>query len=77
MRTVPPKTAVHAEHVQVHSVKQVHALHQIFTAALKPFSKLSVLLLVRLQMLHIGRNVSSDPSKVIHSAHFVLEEVRT
>jgi hypothetical protein len=26
-------------------------------------------------MLHIGRNVSSDPTKIILSAHFVLEEV--
>jgi hypothetical protein len=30
----------------------------------------------RAQMLHIGRNVLSDPTKIIQSARFVQEEVR-
>ena len=36
---------------------------------------LLLLLLLLLQMLHIGRNVASDPSKVVQSAHFVQQEV--
>eukprot|EP00775_Hariotina_reticulata_P003362 gene3362-3637_t len=45
-----------------------------YDSTVEKYAEMPVETLSLEQMLHIGRNVSSDPSKVIHSAQFVLDE---